>query len=120
MSKYSLPKDARLRHSNEYREIARRGEHRKGKYIMVDFLIKGNTAKSGVTVSRRYGKAYQRNRFKRLVREAYRHCRHNLPQGMLINVRPRSYALNAKFSDIMSELMSLAGEYHEKRSQKQR
>lgn len=61
----------------------------------------------GVTVSRRYGKAHQRNRFKRMVREAFRLSREQMPKGVDLNVRPRTAAHNATMLTIQNELILL-------------
>ena len=46
----------------------------------------------GITVSKRYGKAHSRNRFKRVVREAFRHLAPSLPHDLEIHVVPRGKA----------------------------
>lgn len=58
-------------------------------------------------MSRRYGNAAKRNRFKRLVREAFRLIQHKLPPTIHLNVRPRKDAENATFKEIQEELISL-------------
>ncbi len=64
----------------------------------------------GITASRHYGKAVQRNRFKRIVREAFRLCRLRLQPGIDLNVKPRQVAAKAKPADIMTELLRYLGQ----------
>ncbi|MCB1111931.1 MAG: ribonuclease P protein component [Chlamydiales bacterium] len=78
-----------------------------GKLIIVD--TKGNSqgeTRMGITCSRRYGKAHQRNRFKRIVREAFRSVCHLLKPGIDILIKPRSAAMHAKTTDIIEELLA--------------
>lgn len=61
----------------------------------------------GITVTRRYGKAHLRNRFKRIVREAFRTSYSQLPQGLDLLIKPQSASLSASPSQIAAELLSL-------------
>jgi ribonuclease P protein component len=48
-----------------------------------------DTARLGISASRRLGNAPQRNRIKRLVREVFRRLRHGLPPGTDWVVTPK-------------------------------
>lgn len=61
----------------------------------------------GITVTKRYGKSHERNRFKRMVREAYRLSYRELPVGLDLIVKPRAYAKKASSCVIQKELIQL-------------
>lgn len=61
----------------------------------------------GLSVSRRVGNAIVRNRWKRLIREAFRTQRHLLPTGIDLVVRPKKGAL-ANHEEITRSLPRLA------------
>lgn len=77
-----------------------------GRYVTLE--TRSNQFKQtrlGITVSRRYGNAVLRNRFKRIVREAFRLSRHQLVVGIDINIRPRTAALKAKSKDVQDDFL---------------
>jgi len=88
--------------------MAHTGNGRIGRWVIVDVRKTGaSLTRLGITVSKRYGKSHERNRFKRLVREAFRLCCAQLPSGYDINVKPRSAAHKAHMPDIQTELLQL-------------
>lgn len=79
-----------------------------GDLLIVDFRIwRTGIPRLGVTVTKKYGKAHVRNRFKRIVREGFRYCLGDLPAGIQLNVKPRSAAQAATSLDILRELRRL-------------
>ena len=99
-------KSKRLRHRAEFRKIATCGKKLSGKYLILE-CCQGPSLKLGISASSRFGPAVQRNRFKRLVREAFRLIQWELPQGCQMHVIPRKMALEASLEIIRSELLAL-------------
>ncbi|MCE5318681.1 MAG: ribonuclease P protein component [Parachlamydia sp.] len=107
---FAYPKAVRLRHRGQYRQLVRPEARHAGKWIVIDLRSNGLTlTRLGITVTRRYGKAHDRNRFKRIVREAFRLSLHLLPIGLDLNIKPRSAAADASSKDICEELIRILG-----------
>lgn len=85
----------------------KKGKRVVGRYICIDYRKTSHQPKLGITASSKYGKAPERNRFKRLVREAYRKNREQLPSNLQIHALPRFRAKEAKLQDIEQELIQL-------------
>jgi len=82
-----------------------------GRLVVVD--VKSNQlllTRLGITVTKRYGDSHLRNRFKRIVREAFRLARPQLIPGLDFNIKPRSSAKECSSGDIQNELMYFFGE----------
>lgn len=113
---YSYSKDSRLKSSRQYQQVLERSKGARGKFITLHSFCNANYpyTKLGVIASKKYGKAIMRNRFKRIVREAFRKVKSAFPVGTQIVVRPRKYAVEAKMHDILDELLEFSKSLSEK------
>jgi ribonuclease P protein component len=76
----SLPKDARLRRERDFTPVRRRGRRHVGLAVVVRSVENGlPRPRLGVSSPRRHGGAVARNRFRRLVRAAFRELQATLP-----------------------------------------
>jgi ribonuclease P protein component len=107
IDRLKFPKKARLRLRREF-QAAKLGKRFVGKYLCVDFRLAGKTARLGISASSKFGDAPERNRFKRLVREAFRLNFSRLVQGDF-HVIPRKFAKSATLDQIIKELLQSAG-----------
>lgn len=100
-----FPKEFRLRSKADFRSLKANSRRIVGKTLCIDYRP-SSSSRLGITASGRYGSSCERNRFKRLVREAFRLARNDLPP-MDLHVVPRQHAKNAKLSDIAAEFKLL-------------
>ncbi len=77
-----FPRSARIRSPKTFERIFKQRIRSENRWIV---LYAGtneeNLARLGLAVGRRFGNAVQRNRIKRLIREAFRRVRSELPGG---------------------------------------
>lgn len=115
---FSYPKTLRLLKRRQFEDLKRSSTKTQGSYISCHFCFSGQeSCKLGLSVPKRFGKAHQRNRFKRQLRELFRLNQHQIPEGLYLHVAPRTWALNAKsssiehdFKQIMSYIAGLQGD----------
>lgn len=85
-----FPKSARIRSKGHYQRLYQEGRKCSGEMVGAALRFGSKSGpKLGITVSKRHGKAHERNLFKRRVREAFRHTSFLLPHEIEINVFPR-------------------------------
>lgn len=104
----AYPKLFRIRTRRQFQQIARQHVKHVGQWVTIEARKASHgRVRLGITVSRQFGHAAKRNRFKRVVREAFRLCRKELPSGLDLNIKPRTAALHANSLQILAELKML-------------
>ncbi|PCI78600.1 ribonuclease P protein component [Candidatus Aerophobetes bacterium] len=85
-----LTKSHKLLKSFEFRRVYKARQYHHSDGLAFAFIIPTNLPgpKLGITVKKKWGKAHDRNRFKRIVREAYRHVRPHIDTNIHIVVQP--------------------------------
>ncbi|MCU0664925.1 MAG: ribonuclease P protein component [Myxococcota bacterium] len=100
-----FPKSARLRKRAEYLKVQEHGIKVQTKaFIGLVVPRPGTATRIGITTSKRLGKAVARNRTRRLVREAFRTGKLNLPNGLEIVVIARSASSFLTSEELFAEL----------------
>ena len=112
MSRAGHPPSARLRRPAEFQRVLREGRVHPGREVLVRLVPNAcGRARLGVAASRRYGNAVVRNRFKRLVREAFRSLAAEL--GPLdVFVAPRRGLVTPTLEGIRADLRAAPAKAH--------
>ena len=104
----TLPRSTRIRGRNDFRRIFARKLRVSDRRITL-YADRGPAghARLGIAAGRQLGNAVRRNRIKRLVREAFRRLRHELPAGTdwVIIPRPNSEPTLADLQESIRQLV---------------
>ena len=105
---YPFPRSARIRKNFEFERVYAENAYAADKALVIQACLNHtNQSRLGLSVSRRVGNAVVRNRWKRLIREAFRVNRSKLPASLDLVVRPRKGA-TANYAAIAKSLVALA------------
>lgn len=103
-----LPKHERLTRPGAFRAIVGHGRSYRGRYLTLFFLPRtGGPSRVGVSVGKKVGGAVQRNRAKRLLREAFRAEKSHLRGSYDLVLVARPEAAQARFEPVRRDLASL-------------
>lgn len=101
----TFSKKARLLTRSHYQRVYKSGKRFTGALVYIDFIqVNSLNPRLGITISKKFGKAHDRNRFKRVVREAFRLTAPLFPKNMEINISPRYPMPAVKRNEIQSDL----------------
>ncbi len=104
----SLPRRERVRKRREYVAVQGRGRKLHTDHFLVFVLPRADSpTRLGVTVSKKVGGAVERNRVKRLVREAFRRSKTLFPQGLDVVFVAKRAAVEADFDQVIQEIERL-------------
>ncbi len=104
-----LERADRLRKRYEFRQVQLKGRriHTRRFLIVVEPNQSPNT-RLGITVTKKVGTAVQRNRIKRVVREAFRRNRALFPRGHDVVFIAKRDAVGVDYDSLLSELRGAA------------
>lgn len=99
-----------LRNAEEFRTVYERGAKQPSRsFVVFAFPNCRTESRFGLTTPRKLGKAHDRNRIKRRIREMVRGCEDRLPGGVDWVINPRRSALDRPFQELRAELLALMG-----------
>jgi len=109
MPDYRFPTERRLRRNEDFRAVfARKCSAADGRLVVYAKSNELGYTRVGLSVSKKHGNAVRRNRWKRLLREAFRLEYAQLPQGVDLVLIPR-HGVEPKLAELRESLPNLAG-----------
>jgi ribonuclease P protein component len=104
----SLSRDEHIRKRRDFQQVYQQGARMQGRYMTLFFLsTERPVARLGVSATRKFGGAVQRNRAKRLIREVFR--RHKPASGMDLVIIPRANLADAPFASLEADYRHAMG-----------
>lgn len=107
-----FPKGDRVLRRADFVSIYEKGIKRHGRYVVAFGLSAGDRSRLGVTVTRKFGKAHDRNLQKRRIREIWRTRRHEAGLDLVaidIVINVKNAAANASFAELSTDVLRVLG-----------
>jgi len=106
----TFPKQFRLKRATEFQKVYNKGVRKVSRSFVLFAIPNGlNHSRFGYTTPRKLGKAHDRNRIKRRVREILRTSLSEIPTGFDFVLNPRRSAVDSDFGRLRNELVTLLG-----------
>ncbi len=110
MSGRGLDPKERLKRRSDFQATYQAGKAIHGRYQVLFYLTgEGIERQVGFVASRRVGQATERNRAKRVLREAYRHLKPAVIPGVRLIFVARSECAEARSVEVLAEARRLLG-----------
>lgn len=105
-----MKKTEMLKKNYEFKTVLSKGKFYKGIEIEI-FILKNNKKRNflGIAIGIKNGKAYQRNRAKRIIRECYSSFENNIKDGnsVVILMNKKFEIKNIKFSEVLKDMENI-------------
>ena len=102
-----FPKTDRILKRDVFRRVYEKGRKKQFRYFTAFVLAtQARTARIGITATRKIGNSVERNRARRLVREAFRKNKWLVPNGVDIVINVRRSLVEAGYADFESEFIT--------------
>jgi ribonuclease P protein component len=105
---FRFPATSRIKKTREFNRVYARGKRARGPLFLV--VLAPNrlpVTRVGLSVGKRVGGAVRRNRIKRMLREAFRHVRPQLPPGLDIVLVAESLERKYLLPELQADLVRL-------------
>lgn len=107
MRRYTFPKSERLLKRGEFLRVYENGKKALGRFLTIYFLTGQAERKIGITIPGKLGGAVQRNRIKRLIKEAYRLNKDLLGGNTHLVITARPEAKGTRYRHIEQDFVQI-------------
>ena len=105
-----MKKTEMLKKNYEFKNVLTKGKFYRGKEIEI-FIIKNNKKRNflGIAIGTKNGKAFQRNKAKRLIRERYTKLENSIKDGnsIVILMNKKFSIKDMKFSEVLEDMQKI-------------